>query len=182
MSPATTSGGQDAELPFEGRSRALAPLTPVASRPTAVPLAGRERIAWRLAALSLILRSCRGRSATVEQLHVLMWSLRDAPNAEALHQAWDTATSHGAFRAYDPLLEDTLSLARAVGLVAQASSGRMALSDLGASVADKIRDEGELMLEERRALAHLGTISESAMWKRLGTPEKQATSGRRPAA
>jgi hypothetical protein len=167
----------DGSLPLGGRARTLAPLAPVASRQTAVPLAGRERIAWRLAALTLILRSCHGRSATIEQLHVLMWSLRDAGNTETLQRAWNDATGRTAFRAYDPLLDDTLSLARAVGLVEQLKTGRIKLSELGARVANRIRDEVGLMDDERRALADLGNISESNMWKRLGTPDK--TSGGR---
>lgn len=111
-----------------------------------------------------------------------MWSLRDPSNTEVLHRVWDAATGRGALRAYDPLLDDTLSLARAAGLIAQVRTGRMALSEAGVRVANRIRDEEGLMEDERRALAHLGNISESNMWKRLGVPEKQtASAGRSPA-
>lgn len=38
----------------------IMPLDPVASRLTRLPLPGRDRAAWRLAALALILQACRG--------------------------------------------------------------------------------------------------------------------------
>ncbi|WP_139210098.1 hypothetical protein [Microlunatus flavus] len=157
----------------DGRVRPTEPLTPVASRQTAVPLEGRERIAWRLAALTLVLRSCRGRSATLEQLHVLLWALRDHRNAQVLQQRWEHPDNQNVLRAYDPRLDDTLSLAKAVGLVGQLGTGRIVLSELGGRVADRVRGEEGLMEDERQTLAALGSISEAAMWRRLGTPEKR---------
>jgi len=155
------------------RPRRATPLTPVASRRTPLPLAGRERTGWRLAALLLILRACRGRSATLEQLHVLMWYLRDDANATTLLAAWNGPDSaQRSLRAFDPLLDDTLSLARASGLVEQQQTGRQALSAPGGVLADALRSEG-LMDVEQRLLVQLGSISESGMWRRLGEPGSQ---------
>jgi len=163
-----------AALPFGARVHTPAPLTPVASRPTAMPLAGRDRATWRLAAVCLILRSCRGRSATIEQLHVLMWALRDEANAAIVRELWDNSTASQALRAFDPLLDDTLALARAAGLIKQRPNGRQVLSAAGGSLADSIRDTEGLMEGEQRLLAHLGgNISETRMWERLGVPGRQ---------
>ena len=154
------------------------PLAPVASRRTPLPLVGRERTGWRLAALVLILRACRGKSASLEQLHVLMWYLRDEANAVTLLAIWDSPDSaQRSLRAFDPLLDDLLSLARAAGLVEQKPSGRQALSATGGRLADAIRSEG-LMETEQRQLAQLGGISEARMWERLGRPSDQRPSRR----
>jgi hypothetical protein len=90
----------------------------VASVP--LPLSGRDRIAWRIASALLCLDVCRGRSATVEQLHVLSWAVRDQHNEDALVAAWEhRAGADRLLRAWDPGLDDTLKLARASGLVSQ---------------------------------------------------------------
>lgn len=162
-------------LPFSSRPDVRAPLTPVASRATALPLAGRDRTAWRIAAVVLILRACRGKSATLEQLHVLMWYLRDDRNAAVLRSAWDrTDGALRSLRAFDPLLDDTLALARAAGLVEQTGTGRQVLSVAGGTLADNLR-AGETMETEQRRLADLGGISESRMWERLGRPGDDLT-------
>ena len=160
-------------LPFASRSHVAAPLTPVASRATALPLAGRDRTGWRIAALALILRACYGRSATIEQLHVLMWYLRDEQNAVILRRTWEqTDQAPRALRAFDPLLDDTLALARAAGLIEQQKNGRQVLSAAGATLADSMRSR-ELMDVEQRALTDLGRISESRMWEKLGSPGQE---------
>ena len=168
----------ESDQPQLPRAEHSTPLTPVASRRTPLPLAGRERTGWRLAALVLILRACRGRSATVEQLHVLMWYLRDDANAATLLAVWNgPASAQRSLRAFDPLLDDILSLARASGLVEQQQSGRQALSAAGGTLADAFRSEG-LMEVEQRLLVQLGNISESGMWQRLGEPGSQRLSRR----
>lgn len=163
----------ESDQPQLPRAERATLLTPVASRRTPLPLAGRERTGWRLAALVLILRACRGRSATVEQLHVLMWYLRDDANAATLLAIWDgPANAQRGLRAFDPLLDDILSLARASGLVEQQQSGRQALSVAGGTLADTLRSE-VLMEVEQQLLVQLGNISESGMWQRLGKPGSQ---------
>lgn len=160
------------------RPERATPLTPVASRHTPLPLPGRERTGWRLAALVLILRACRGRSATLEQLHVLMWCLRDDANAATLLAVWNRPDgAPRSLRAFDPLLDDILCLARASGLVDQTQTGRQALSAAGGTLADTLRSEG-LMAVEQRLLVQLGNISESRMWQRLGEPGSQRLSRR----
>lgn len=159
------------QLPLDGRSRRdSAPATPVASRTTALPLAGRDRTVWRLAALALILSKCRARTASLEQLHVLMWSLRDLRNAEVFRSTWHSGdVSSRILRAFDSLLDDTLMVARATGIVSQNTNGKQVLTEVGSRFVRKIQTEG-LLEAETRLLSDLGSINESGMWARLGKP------------
>lgn len=152
-----------------GRPRRALPLGNMALSPSPLPLAARDRAQWRVAALLLCIAACRGQSATVEQLHVLSWALRDDRNMAQLLDRWSEPEGPTALRAWDPLLDDTLRLARAQALVTQASSGRVALSEEGETLVRAIREsEGGILLEEQRSMARLGMISESGMWARLG--------------
>lgn len=139
-----------------------------------LPLPGRERAAWRVAALALCLAACRGQSATVEQLHVLTWAIRDSENARRFLAVWTGVPGIPAsLRAWDSSLDDTLRLAQAADLVQVQPNGRQKLTTMGKSVVAAIRasDDG-LMVEEQQLLASLGQITESGMWRRLGTPPR----------
>lgn len=150
-----------------------APTAPVAARLTPLPVPATERQAWRVACLLLALRSSHGRSSTIEQLHVLFWALRSEENGRRLSAAWEDAPgSIRVLRAFEPHLEETLTIAREAGLIEQRANGRQALTDLGARVVDRIRDEEDLMDAEKQRLAGLGQISTSQMWQRLGTPSR----------
>ncbi|MFG1611054.1 hypothetical protein [Actinoplanes sp. NPDC049265] len=137
-----------------------------------MPLPGKERAAWRVTALALCLAGCRGQSATVEQLHVLSWALRDVSNGARLLEAWDAHDPTVSLRAWDTALDDTLKLAQAAGLVDAQPNGRRKLTDLGKTLVAAVRNSDDLMIEEQQLLAGLGQISEIAMWRRLGTPPK----------
>lgn len=153
--------------------------SPLSIQRIALPLPGRQRAAWRVAALTICLGACRGRSATVEQLHILMWALRDRDNANQLRKSWERGPVGSPFnlRAWDPGLDDTLRLARAEGLVEIKPNGRQVLTALGITLLSEIRrDADSPMADEQRFLATLGQISESGMWRRLGTPPRLAQS------
>jgi hypothetical protein len=159
------------------RIRHPAPSGPLTLASVPLPLPGRDRIAWRIAALLLCLNACRGRSATVEQLHVLTWAVRDRRNADVLLDVWEG--NHGAvrpLRAWDPALDDTLRLARASGLISQRANGRQELSESGARVVAAFRENDAAMESERRLLASLGNVTESGMWERLGRRSGQRAS------
>lgn len=159
------------------RVRRPPPSGPLTLASVPLPLPGRDRIAWRIAAVLLCLDACRGRSATVEQLHVLSWAVRDRHNADALLDAWEG--HRGAvrsLRAWDPSLDDTLRLARASGLITQRPNGRQELSESGTRMVAAIRDSNVTMDSERRLLASLGRLTESGMWERLGRrPSRRAS-------
>jgi hypothetical protein len=166
-----------------GAPRRPLPPGPLTLSPAPLPLAGRDRVGWRVVSLLLCLDSCRGKSATVEQLHVLSWAVRDEDNATQLLAAWQgSPDAPRLMRALDPMLEDTLRLSHAAQLVEQRSSGRQALSTRGKALITALRNDSQNPLsEERRALTLLGTITESGMWDRLGrrltgnTPQKGLT-------
>jgi hypothetical protein len=150
------------------RARRPPPTGPLSLARVPLSLPGRDRIAWRIAAVLLCLDVCRGRSATVEQLHVLSWALRDRHNADALVAAWEHRVgSSRLLRAWDPGLDDTLRLTRASGLTTQRPNGRQALSESGARVVVATRASGG-MESERLLLDSLGRLTESGMWERLG--------------
>lgn len=159
------------------RVRHPAPSGPLTLARVPLPLPGRDRIAWRIGALLLCLDACRIKSATVEQLHVLSWAVRDPHNAHALLDVWENHP--GAvrpLRAWDPAMDDTLRLARASGLITQRPNGRQELSESGERVVAAVRESGTVMDSERRLLAALGRVTESGMWERLGRrPPRRAS-------
>jgi hypothetical protein len=151
------------------RVRRPYPAGPLALAAVPLPLPGRDRVAWRITSVLLCLAACRSRSATVEQLHVLSWAVRDQHNADALIASWEQrAGSARLLRAWDPSLEDTLKLARGSGLITQRTNGRQELSESGARVVAAVESNGGPMDSERRLLARFGRLTESGMWDRLG--------------
>jgi hypothetical protein len=161
------------------RRRRNLPLGPIAIADSPLPLAARDRTPWRVAILILCLAACRGHSATVEQLHVLSWALRDRRNEAHLLSIWQREPgAPRLLRAVDPFLEDSLRLARAQGLVRQTSTGRVTLSDVGEMLMGYLRNATNTVLEEeQQSLARLGSISETSMWNRLGQISKTAKRG-----
>lgn len=151
------------------RVRRAPPLGMLTLATVPLPLPGRDRIAWRIASVLLCLDACRAKSATVEQLHVLSWAVRDQHNADALQYAWERRSGAGGLlRAWDPGLDDTLKLARASGLITQRANGRQGMSESGARVVAAVRANGAAFDSERRLLDSLGRLTESGMWERLG--------------
>lgn len=161
--------------PRHRRQRRKLPPGSLTVEPVPLPLAGRDRANWRVMTLLLCLSACHGRSATVEQLHVLSWALRDRANAKRLVDAWERRPGAPAtLRAWDPSLDDTLALARAAKLIEQKPNGRQALTQLGANLVSAVRDDpGHTLEQEQQFLATLGRLTESGMWRRLGSPPRR---------
>ena len=149
--------------------RALATLSSyVTAVVVPVRLASHDRIAWRVSALCLVLSACRGKSAQTEQLHVLMWAMRDRMNAQRLGYIWEGLEAGHSLRAYEPLLNDTLRLSEAGGLVVSTATGRWKLTPHGSNLTTKL-EEMDVFSEERAFLVRLGPISTSEMWRRLAS-------------
>lgn len=152
-----------------GRQSRVFPLGRLELEASPLPLSARDRATWRVASLILCVAACRGRSATVEQLHVLSWTLRDPRNEAELTAKWFNGGSTPPLRAWDPYLGDSLSLATAQGLLAKAASGRVALSDAGETVVRLIRNAKDgVLANEQQTLVRLGSITETSMWRQLG--------------
>lgn len=146
------------------------PETSINLRRVPQPLAGNDRYPWRLMSILVALRACRGNSATVEQLHTLVWALRDEINAEIFTSEWNRSGSKAApFRGYEPDLLGTLRLAHTDGLVLQASSGRQHLTEAGDALLSAFRETGGSLGEQETAIYNLSPISATVMWRRLGS-------------
>lgn len=135
-----------------------------------LPLAGRDRVVWRVSAVVLCLAACRANAATTEQLHVLTWALRDAQNAADLRSLWvGEPNAPQVLRAWNTRLDDTLQLAMSAGYVSMTNTGRYTLTDDGRVLVRALRnDPEEPLIEEQRFLASLGKLTEKGMWRRLG--------------
>lgn len=180
-------GGQGAEADsrdlhiFSSRIRTPMPQAPLAVEKVPLPLEGRDRAVWRIATTLLCLAHCRNNSASIEQLHVLTWALQDVKNMTMLRRLWESQPGTGdIFRARNPRLEDTLKLARASQLVAQTRSGKYSLTERGENVINSIVERSGALESENVELAQLGSISESQMWKRLGTRSPRTRNTRYP--
>lgn len=142
---------------------------PVALRKSPLPLSGDQRFATRLAALVVALDLCRARSATVEQLHILVWALVEPDRAKILSDAWVHASlSPMGFRTYTPGLLEIVRVAQAGGLVEQGNNGRQKLTESGTKLARAIAESPTGLAGSRQALSFMAPISTADMWRRLG--------------
>lgn len=159
--PAETSAHLDFE-PLES------PTTPVRLRRVALPLDGAERFQWRMAAVLVALAACRGRSATVDQLHTLVWAINDPSNATVFREAWEGVTPPRRARGYVSGLLQTLRVAQAEGLVEQATNGRQKLTTKGVAFVEEMRSGGVDLGDGDELLTDLSPISSAEMSRRLG--------------
>lgn len=145
------------------------PLAPVELHRVPLPVPTTSRAGWRVTALVLILGSCRGNSATVEQLNCLLWAVSDRASSELFISTWKSNDPQKApLRKFFPPLDDALKIARAEGLIEQKGKVRYALTSLGKTYLRLLNSDMELLREEKRFLAPLRPISTSGMWERLG--------------
>lgn len=156
------------KMKYPGNPREHSPTSPVVAEAVPMPLAARYRISWRIGILILCLDRCRGKAATVPQLHVLTWAMQDPDNYNTLMAYWPGRQYETSLRTWNAELEDTLRIARAAGLVAQSSNGRQALTKFGKQLANRINvADSEIFSREREMLRSLGLISTAGMWRRL---------------
>lgn len=117
----------------------------------------------------LILGSCRGSSATIEQLNCLLWAISDRASAELFLSTWQSSDPQKTpLRKFFPPLDDALKIAHSDGLVEQKGKVRCGLTSLGQRYLFLLNADIELLEEEKRFLAPLRPISTSGMWDRLG--------------
>lgn len=145
--------------------------TPVRLRYAPLPLDGSERFQWRLAAVLLALSACRGRSATVEQLHTLVWALNDPANATALESAWNATDLPRRIHGYVSGLLQTLRVAQVEGLVEQAANGRQKLTEAGISFVSTMRSSNVTLGPGDDFLSSIRPITSTEMWRRIGGHE-----------
>lgn len=141
----------------------------VGLRRSELPLAGSQRTQWRQACLLFVLSRCRGKSATIEQLHTLMWVMRGEDRALSFMSAWngDSAGTR-VLRAWEPGLMVTINLSGAAGLTEFTSTGRVKLTAAGEIVLLAIVEAEVNLGEPQRVLESIPPITTSDMWRRLG--------------
>lgn len=144
------------------------PTAAVRLRRVALPLQGAERFQWRLAAVVVALSACRAKSASVDQLHTLVWAINDPSNAEILRAAWEGRTPSRRPRGYVSGLLQTLRIAQAEGLVEQQANGRQTLTAAGIQFVAEVRAAEVDLGEGQEFLLSIAPISSAEMDRKLG--------------
>lgn len=132
-------------------------------RPTSVPPDIRPE--WRIPLLLMMVRRCRGQVASREQLHVLNSAVLSTGSRKALLAALDgRLTSRSPALQFEPAFDRAIDRALGLGLVATSPQGRLALTELGESIADRVESEERLFTTERELLAELPrSLSQTAI-------------------
>lgn len=120
------------------------------------PIPGDLRLSWRLPVLALVLDQCRGKTANLEQVHLLLWSLRSEAGRGLIVRwfAGDRRPDDPVVR-YDPSLTRTIALAVAAGLVISNKNQTLTLSPQGRDVASSARSDPSVLVDEKRVLDRL---------------------------
>lgn len=133
----------------------------------ALPLAGNRRHQWQALMVLSALSRCRGQSATVEQLHTLVWALSDERNATAMVRNWGR-TGALLFRGYVPDLLQLLRIMQVEDLIAQESAGRQKIAPAGAEVLSGFLSSGGSLGPAGQVLDELTSLSTASMSRNLG--------------
>jgi hypothetical protein len=122
-------------------------------RPKPVP--GVLRPAWRIPTILLLIKKCWGGKASLEQLHVLNWAVRDwRARRIFLLLLDDEINPDEAIVRFEPALNRALDLALGLKLVSWTEAKRLTLTERGEEVIAGIEAEGVLE-EEREFLAQI---------------------------
>ncbi|MEJ7602010.1 MAG: hypothetical protein WKG01_29205 [Kofleriaceae bacterium] len=120
-----------------------------------VPVAGDLRPVWKFASICMILRNCWGSSATLRQLHVLNWALRDGQNRAVFLSALDDAPPVLPIVRIEPSLNRAVDFALGEQLITRASN-RISLAPRGAAFAEKIEQAADVFTEEKAFFGKIG--------------------------
>lgn len=121
-------------------------------RPTAV--AGDLRRGWRLSLLLLILDRCHGRSATLEQVHVIGWAVLNESGRTRLAEAVDGGAGRDVpLIRFDPAWSRVVDLAVGLDLAEWTSTGRVKLTPRARPIVDELWHTPGVLSDEREFLA-----------------------------
>lgn len=140
---------------------------PFTFKERSTPLPSDLRPIWRIAVLLLILENCRGMQATLKQLHVLNWAIKDRISQRAfLRFLQGSASPSEVIVRYDPSLNRAIDYALAEGLVLQnegesgqattSGSHRLVLSSFGQKMAQDIASRSDCLVIEKEFLEVIG--------------------------
>ena len=138
-------------------------------RPAAVP--ADMRAGWRMALLLLVIDSCRGQRASLQQVQVLMRAALFSSGQQDFVRAYRGNSDPAALHIrYDPAITRAIDLAVGLDLVCWSSRNRLTLSQRGAKMLHEIVDNDDLLTKERRLLSDLGgKITMARVNKLVGT-------------
>ncbi|SRR5260370_885242 len=101
------------------------------------------RTSWRIPVLLMLLRKCHGDSATLGQAHVLNWAIRSEEGRAAFLRAYTGSPQLGdVIQRFDPTLDRTIDYALGCRLAELTLSGRVRLTQAGATLLRAIREKG----------------------------------------
>jgi hypothetical protein len=105
-----------------------------------------------MSVLALLLGKCRGNTASVKELHVLNWALRNVPARESFLRAYTGKSRPGDVTLrFDPTLDRTIDRARGESLVQWTTNGRLRLTPSGERLLAALLDS-EALTDERAFL------------------------------
>jgi hypothetical protein len=136
-------------------------------RAGARPIPADMRAVWRIAVLVLMLAKCRARTASIKQLHILNWALRN-PNAWPAFQRAYIGKPHpeDATLRFDPTLDRTIDRAIGDRLVEWTANGRLRLTSDG-DVFGELLHKSELLVEPRELLASVPGLFTQARFEQI---------------
>jgi hypothetical protein len=119
------------------------------------PIPGDLRLSWRLSALLLVLNRCRGKTASLEQIHFLTSAMRSPAVADVVRRwfSGQKAPDDPIIR-YDPAMSRTISLSVAADLT-QWKGQSIALTTVGSILIQEIENNDAIMVKERQFLSFL---------------------------
>lgn len=123
-------------------------------RPSSVP--ADLRLGWRISALTLILDQCRGKTANLEQVHLLTWALRSAETRELIARWFDgSQRPDDLVVRFDPSMTRTITLCVAGGIVRWNANHTITLLEPGIELVSDVRGAADVMGPEKAFLSML---------------------------
>lgn len=137
------------------------------NRPQPVP--GALRPGWRIPTVLMLVRKCRGSKASLEQLHVLNWAIRDPAAMDTFLGFWrGEVDPDEAVVRYEPALNRAIDLAVGLHLLAWNDTKRLVLTEQGNELLTEI-DEEDVLIDEKEFLGALpSTITQAGVQRLLG--------------
>ena len=138
------------------------------NRPAPVP--ADIRADWRIPLLLLIVKSCRGQRASLQQLQAIAWAaIFEESRADFLSAFRGEADPAALLIRYDPAVTRAINLAVGLDLLIWQGGSRLCLTGAGEEMLAKILKAENVLADERAFLAELGaSIPMNRIDKMLG--------------
>jgi hypothetical protein len=137
-------------------------------RPQPVP--GVLRPGWRIPTVLMLIRKCWGSRASLEQLHVLNWAIRDPAARDTFLGFWrGEVDPDEAVVRYEPALNRAIDLAVGLHLLDWTGARRLALTDEGRELLAEIDQDEDVLAEEKEFLGEFTSpITQAGVQMLLG--------------